>query len=249
VWVPRLAAPIAGEVQRFAELVATLRAECPWDREQTHESLRRHLLEEAYEVLEAIDGVDPETGEGYEHLEEELGDLLFQVLFHATLAAEAGRFTLADVATTVHDKLRARHPHVFGDATAGSAEEAAADWEQAKKAEKGRDSVFDGIPEALPSLLYALKVQKKAASLAGGSLDVARGGEALDVGSGEMPSVPDLDDAVDRASASPTPEALGDLLLAVVDLARRAGVDPETTLRSAAVSWRDRALTAEARMV
>ena len=152
-------------MQRFVELVATLRRECPWDAEQTHESLRRHLLEESYEVLEAIDGLDVEAGTGFEHLEEELGDLLFQVVFHATLATEEGRFTLADVATTVHDKLRSRHPHVFGDVEVDGADDVVANWEQIKKAEKGRDSVFDGIPAALPALLFALKVQKKAATL------------------------------------------------------------------------------------
>ena len=165
LYVPRLAAPVASEVQRFVELVATLRRECPWDAEQTHESLRRHLLEESYEVLEAIDGLDVEAGVGFEHLEEELGDLLFQVVFHATLATEEGRFTLADVATTVHDKLRSRHPHVFGDVEVSGADDVVANWEQLKKAEKGRESVFDGIPAALPALLFALKVQKKAATL------------------------------------------------------------------------------------
>ena len=165
LYLPSLAAPVAGEVERFVELVATLRQECPWDREQTHASLRRHLLEESYEVLEAIDALDVDEGVGYGHLEEELGDLLFQVVFHATLAAEEGQFTLADVARTVHDKLRSRHPHVFGDVEVSGAEDVVANWEQLKKAEKGRDSVFDGIPAALPALLFALKVQKKAATL------------------------------------------------------------------------------------
>ena len=113
LWIPALAAPVAGEVARFHELVRTLRAECPWDREQTHASLTRHLLEETYEVLEAIDHVDEDAGTGFEALEEELGDLLFQVVFHSVLAAEEGQFTLADVARGIHDKLYARHPHVF----------------------------------------------------------------------------------------------------------------------------------------
>jgi tetrapyrrole methylase family protein/MazG family protein len=169
VYVPRLAAPVAGEVAAFAEVVRRLRAECPWDREQTHQSLRLHLLEEAYEVLEALDHLDAgateaETDAAFEALEEELGDLLFQIVFHARLAAEEGRFTLADVARGVSTKLVGRHPHVFGDATATSAEELAARWEQAKVAEKGRASVMDGIPGTLPALLYAQKVQRKAAS-------------------------------------------------------------------------------------
>ena len=147
VYVPALAAPVAGEVAAFAEVVRRLRADCPWDREQTHHSLRRHLLEEAYEVLEAIDHLDVEAGEGFDHLEEELGDLLFQVVFHSVLAAEEGRFTLADVARGVGAKLIGRHPHVFAGATAADADEVAAGWEQLKKAEKGRASVMDGIPD------------------------------------------------------------------------------------------------------
>jgi tetrapyrrole methylase family protein/MazG family protein len=115
VYVPALAAPVAGEVAALDQLVRRLRADCPWDREQTHDSLRRHLLEEAYEVLEALDHLDVEAGEGFDALEEELGDLLFQVAFHSVLAAEEGRFTLADVARGIVAKLVARHPHVFGD--------------------------------------------------------------------------------------------------------------------------------------
>src|SRR5690606_25512429 len=115
--------------------------------------------------LDAIDHVDVEAGEGFEHLEEELGDLLFQVVFHAVLAAEEGQFTLADVARGIHDKLRSRHPHVFAPAVGETTvEELSRDWERRKVEEKGRASVMDGIPAALPALAYAAKVQKKAAS-------------------------------------------------------------------------------------
>lgn len=230
VYIPVLAAPVSVEVARFIELVAVLRDRCPWDREQTHESLRRHLLEEAYEVLEAIDHLDAATGEGYDHLEEELGDLLFQVLFHARLAAEEGRFTIADVARTVHDKLVERHPHVFGDVEAGDADEVVRNWEQAKKLEKGRESVFDGVPDAIPALLHALKIQKKAASLDR---------------SVTLPELPDLDAAFARFARTPDEDATGDLLFAVVERARRVGVDPETALRAAAVAFRDAARRAE----
>jgi tetrapyrrole methylase family protein/MazG family protein len=214
VYVPALAAPVAGEVAAFAEVVRRLRAECPWDREQTHHSLRRHLLEEAYEVLEAIDHLDVEAGEGFDDLEEELGDLLFQVVFHSALAAEEGRFTLADVARGVSTKLIGRHPHVFAGATADSADEVAARWEQLKKAEKGRASVMDGIPEALPALLYASKVQKKAASQGVDWRTLL------------------ADDA--RVSE------IGRRLLEVVDAARLTGDDAETELRIAAEHVRDR---------
>jgi tetrapyrrole methylase family protein/MazG family protein len=234
VYLPDLAAPVARELARFVELVAVLRERCPWDQEQTHESLRRHLLEESYEVLEAIDHLDVEAGEGYEHLEEELGDLLFQVLFHARLASEAGQFTAADIATTVHDKLVSRHPHVFGEVEAHDADAVVANWEQIKKAEKGRESVFDGVPDAIPALLYALKVQKKAAALADGGLDVAA-----------VASAPLPDAALASAHERTDEQTVGDLLFAIVDQARVVGVDPETALRAAAVRYRDTVRAAE----
>jgi MazG family protein len=201
--------------------VRTLRAECPWDREQTHTSLTRHLLEETYEVLDAIDHLDEEAGTGFAALEEELGDLLFQVVFHAVLGAEAGQFTLADVARGVHDKLHARHPHVFDpDAEATDVAQLTVDWERRKVEEKGRGSVMDGIPGTLPSLAYAAKVQKKAES-----------------------------QGVDWRDLVPGSEAAGDDLWArrvldLVDEARVAGVDPELALRravrAAADAYRDR---------
>jgi tetrapyrrole methylase family protein/MazG family protein len=212
LWIPRLAAPVAGEVAAFLALVRVLRAECPWDREQTHASLTRHLLEETYEVLDAIDHVDVEAGRGFEALEEELGDLLFQVVFHSVLAAEEGQFTLADVARGIHDKLHARHPHVF-DPSAGQTDVAqlTVDWERRKVAEKGRDSVMDGIPTTLPSLAYAAKVQKKAGS---------QGVEWRDL----------LSDEDEWARQ----------VLALVDEARVAGFDPELALRRAVLALADR---------
>jgi tetrapyrrole methylase family protein / MazG family protein len=165
LYLPAAAPPVAREVARFAELVRTLRARCPWDREQTHRTLTRHLLEETYEVLEAIEALDELNGGGFDHLEEELGDLLFQVVFHATLGAEEGWFTLADVARGIHDKLVHRHPHVFAGVQAGTPAEVVSNWEQIKRDEKGRTSIMDGIGEGLPSLLYAHKVQRKAASV------------------------------------------------------------------------------------
>ena len=204
------APPIAAEVARFAELVRTLRERCPWDREQTHKTLTRHLLEETHEVLEAIESLH-EPG-GVDHLEEELGDLLFQVVFHATLAAEEGSFTLADVAVGIHDKLVRRHPHVFGTVEADTAGQVMRNWEQIKRDEKGRASIMDGIPGDLPSLLYAHKVQRKAASA---------GVEVEPVG--------------DAANG----EEVGALLFGVVALARRAGVDPEAALRAATARFRE----------
>jgi tetrapyrrole methylase family protein / MazG family protein len=137
LWIDASAPPVASEVARFDELVHLLRERCPWDREQTHASLTRHLLEETYEVLDAIAHVDPETGDGYDHLEEELGDLLFQICFHATLAGEQGAFTLADVARGIHDKLVTRHPHVFADVEADDPGTVMRNWEQIKQADPG----------------------------------------------------------------------------------------------------------------
>ncbi len=224
VFVPVLGVPVAGEVARFAELVRTLRERCPWDREQTHASLTRHLLEETYEVLEAIGSLDPtaddDDGAGFDHLEEELGDLLFQVVFHATLAAEEGHFTLADVARGIHDKLVHRHPHVFGDLEADTPGQVMENWERIKKAEKGRTSLMEGIAPDLPSLLYAHKVQRKAESV---GLDPVEGGGT---------PVTDV-------------RAAGDLLFATVDRVRRGGVDPEAALRAATARYRDRFVATE----
>jgi tetrapyrrole methylase family protein/MazG family protein len=164
IWIPQLAAPVASELVRFAELVRALRAGCPWDARQTHSSLRRHLLEESYEVLEAIDSLDAETGDGSDELCEELGDLLFQVYFHATIASEEGWFDLSDVARGVHDKLWVRHPHVFGDLELTDADDVVVMWEANKRVEKRRESVMDGIPAALPALAVAAKVWRKVAA-------------------------------------------------------------------------------------
>lgn len=220
IYLPAAAPPVAREVARFDELVRTLRERCPWDREQTHRTLTRHLLEETYEVLEAIEALplhpeDSEAGAGFEHLEEELGDLLFQVVFHATLAAEEGHFTLADVARGIHDKLVHRHPHVFAGVQADTPAQVVRNWEQIKQAEKGRTSLMDGIGDGLPSLLYAHKVQRKAASVG-------------------------LEPVVDE-------EGVGAELFALVDRCRRAQVDPEAALRATAARFRDRFQSAETR--
>lgn len=213
IYIPVLEQPVATELVQFDELVHALRTGCPWDREQTHESLKRYLLEECYELLEAIDGFDPESGLGADDLCEELGDVLFQVFFHATIAAESGWFTLADVARTVHDKLRDRHPHVFGTATFESAEALAANWEAQKQTEKSRGSVMEGIPADLPALLFALKVQKKAAA------------------SDYPVAIPEVVTGLDLGALDAA--AMGELLFGMVETARRAGIDPEDELRRA----------------
>ena len=244
LYLPTMAEAPAAELVRFGELVATLRAECPWDRRQTHRSLRRHLLEETYEVLEAIDRLpEPappggsggtEAGQAYEDLEEELGDLLFHVFFHATLAAEQGQFTIGDVVRHVDAKLRRRHPHVFGPAAgSGTDEESlAAGWEQIKRSEKGRVSAMDGIPETLPALLGALKVQKRAESVG-----LGRGDEAEVLAR--------LRHALARPAAQRDERWLGSLLFEAVELARHGSLDPESALRAASQAAREEFRRAE----
>jgi tetrapyrrole methylase family protein/MazG family protein len=226
VWLPEVVAPVGHELARFVELVRTLREQCPWDREQTHESLSRHALEEAYELVEAIASGDPS------HLQEELGDVLFQVVFHATLAAEDGEFTLADVARDVHDKLVSRHPHVFGDVDADTPAQVMKNWEQIKREEKGRTGLLDGIPEGLPALLHAAKVQRKAASIGFDWENVAQ-------------VWPKVVEEMKELRTDPSTDEMGDVLFAVVNLARHLGFDPESSLRAATAKFAARLTSVE----
>jgi tetrapyrrole methylase family protein/MazG family protein len=238
LWIPHLAEPVAARLVELDELVHILRERCPWDREQTHGSLSRHLLEESYEVLEAIDevaavdaGAAGEEREAVAHLEEELGDLLFQVYFHAALAAEAGRFTLADVAGGVHDKLVSRHPHVFGDVTADTPEEVATNWEALKLAEKQRTSVTEGIPAALPALALAAKLQRKAGAV-GLSLP------APEEEAGRLIAALSRLGSGGEGVGEQVGDEVGELLFALVNLARGLGVDAEAALRTRAARFR-----------
>jgi tetrapyrrole methylase family protein/MazG family protein len=165
LWVPELPPTAGGRLERFADLVERLRAEDPWKAAQSHDSLKRFLLEEVYEVLDALDAYDPDSGEGAEELAAELGDLLYQVVFHASLAREAGWFELGDVVSAIQDKLGHRHPHLGTGETPAMAD-LAAGWEAAKMAEHARRSAFDGVPAAMPSLLRAAKLLRKADALA-----------------------------------------------------------------------------------
>lgn len=204
---------------QLEELIAVLHrlrapGGCAWDRDQTHESLVQYLIEECYELVDAI-----ETGDRDE-LIEELGDVLYQVIFHADIAAEAGQFTLEDVAAHMTQKMVGRHPHVFGDAVAETPDAVMAVWDDLKSAEKpARTSVLDGIPDRMPSLLLAPKLVGRA----------ERVGLALDVA-----DIPDDE------------EALGTLLLAQATAAKAKGLDPERALRSALRRLQDDIRTSEA---
>jgi len=244
--------------ERLVGLVERLRAPggCPWDAAQTHHSLARHLVEEAYEVVEAIEalppsapgGPDPVPEGAYEALEDELGDLVIQVVLHATFAREAGAFTVTDVLDRIHEKMVRRHPHVFGDVEAETADDVVANWERIKKAEKGVESLMDGVPRSLPSLLYAHKLYRKAESaglrfgadetLARATADLQAFGRSVSTG-GDDGGAGGAGGAGDDAGVA-AQEHLGAALAGLVYLARLGGVDAETALRGWTTRFRDR---------
>lgn len=235
LYIPQLAAPVAGELVRCHQLARTLREQCPWDREQTHQSLVRYLIEETYEVVDALEALDPDDPSTDDALIEELGDLLYQVEFHSTIAEQEGRFTIADVARAVHDKLVSRHPHVFGDVRADTAEAVTNNWEAIKRAEKPeRVRVFDGVVRSGPSLLYAQQLQKKAAKLGFDWPDVAGPLNKIDEETAE------LRDAMKSGDPDTIALELGDLLFSVVNVARHLSLDAESALRAAAGKFRNR---------
>ena len=240
--------PYSTGLAALFDVVHRLRAPggCPWDREQTHLSLRPYLLEETYEVLEAIDGGDDEK------LREELGDLLLQVAMHAEIAAEEGRFDAADVSEAAAAKMVARHPHVFGEETVADAGEVLRNWERRKAAEAaaaGRQdqSVLDRVPKSMPALAWALGLQKRAARVGMPAALDARSGGALEE------RVRELSREAEAGSVSSGDDEIfdrfGDLLFALVGVARGLKVNPEDALRSAGRRFQRRfeALEAAAR--
>jgi tetrapyrrole methylase family protein/MazG family protein len=233
IYIPHLPEPVGAPLVRFHEVVRRLRAECPWDREQTHQSLARYAIEETYELVEAIGGLGPE-GEGDAELEEELGDVLLQVVLHAAIAEQAGRFNLGDVATTITAKMVRRHPHVFGDVEVAGAADVIANWADIKAAEKGGEpsSSLDGVPGELPALEYARELGSRAAK-AGIDWDDPRG--TLDKVREEVAEVDEVFDDPKLVGAE-----IGDLLFAVANLARHRHVDPEVALRQSAAKFRRR---------
>jgi tetrapyrrole methylase family protein/MazG family protein len=232
LYIPRLATPIAGEMQRLHRLARTLRERCPWDIEQTHQSLIKHLIEETYEVVDAVNALDPQDPATDQELIEELGDLLYQVEFHATIAEQEGRFTMSEVVNTLHDKLVRRHPHVFGDVQADTAEDVVDTWDSVKRTERGESaSIFDGVAKSAPSLSYSQKVQKRAAGV-GFDWPDHRG--ALDK------IVEESKELAQATEADAIEMELGDLLFSVVNVARHLGVDAESALRRSTDKFRRR---------
>jgi tetrapyrrole methylase family protein / MazG family protein len=232
VWVPRTEEDAVRNrtFARLHEIVEILRSPggCPWDQEQTHQSIRKNLIEEAYEVIETIDDEDPD------HMCEELGDLMLQIMLHSQMEAEEGVFTVFDVIAGLNEKLIRRHPHVFGETQAEDAEEALVNWQQIKEEEKrskGIDpeqrSVLDGVPRELPGLMKAYKLQKKAAEV---GFDWSTLEEVLPVVESELEEVKQ---AIAQETKAEQKEELGDLLFAVVNLARFLKVEPEEAMAEA----------------
>lgn len=234
---------IAGDtsVKRLRALIERLRAEdgCPWDREQTAQSVRPNLLEEAHEVAAAIDGGD------WDELRGELGDLLFQVGFLARIAEEQGRFDLDQVADAVVEKMIARHPHVFGDAVAETAAEVRQLWEHnkqsAREADENGGSALDGVPRTLPALTEATRLSVKAAALGFDWPDVEG---VLDKVAEEARELTQALESVEPDGDDPAHE-FGDLLFALVNLGRHLGLDPESALATANLRFRRRFATLE----
>jgi MazG family protein len=223
------------------ELTERLRRDCPWDREQTARTIVPHTVEEAYEVADAALADRPDK------LLDELGDLLFQVYFLALLLEEQGQGDLEQAARGIHEKLVRRHPHVFGEVEAGTAGKVRANWEQIKRADEGREGIFHDVPESLPALLYARKLQRRAAAIEFEYPDTA--GALADL----EDELRELKEALATAG-EPAPEAepdahvfeeLGDVLFAAVNVARRSNVDPELALRTMAKRFADRVARAE----
>ena len=230
----------AGALADLDALTRRLRRECPWDREQTARTIVPHTVEEAYEVADAaLAGSDPK-------LVDELGDLLFQVVFLALLVEERGAGDLEAVARAAHDKLVRRHPHVFGDAEARTAARVRERWEAIKGEQEGREGIFHDVPASLPALLHARKVQRRAAAVGYDWPDVAGPLEKLREELEELEAA--VTAAPPRPESEPAPEVvaeLGDVLFTVVNLASRLNVDPELALRATTARFVERVEAAE----
>lgn len=210
---------LAEKFIEFVNIVKRLRVECPWDKEQTHESLRRCLLEESYEVLEAIDNND------MTELRKELGDLMLQVVFHGIMGEESSSFDLVNVLEAETEKLISRHPHVFGDTKVSGSDEVKTNWEKLKQKE-GRISVLDGVPKELPALFRAYRVQEKAAKVGFDWKDVKPVYDKI------LEEISELKENIEKsASQENIEDEFGDVLFSIVNYARFIKINPEDALR------------------
>ena len=222
------------EFSQLVDLMDTLRNEngCPWDKEQTRETLKPMLIEEAFEVIEAM--------ESPRELREELGDLLFQIVFHARIAKENGEFDIRDVVCGIYDKMLRRHPHVFGEQKLSDSAQVLRSWEQIKKTEKSqagkpaRESILDGIPKSLPALYQGLQLTSKAARVGFDWPDLESVADKM------REELEELGRAESGKDPSKIADEVGDILFVAVNLARRCGVDPETALARTNRKFRER---------
>jgi tetrapyrrole methylase family protein / MazG family protein len=226
IHLPALPADEIYDFQRLLDIIARLRGPggCPWDRKQTHASLARHMVEEAHEAVDAIQRQD------WEHLSEELGDLLLQVVLHAQLGSEEGTFDVRDSLRSINTKLVRRHPHVFGEVELETPEEVIARWEHIKAEERGEPSVLDGLAEGLPALIYAFKMQTRAARV-GFDWEVAE--DVLPKLGEELREI----EEVLRSGEGDLEMELGDMLFTLVNICRHYKVDPEIALRRSALKF------------
>ena len=206
------------EFDNLVKVISQLREECPWDKEQTHESLSKHLIEEAYELLDSLAELTEEE-ESYRNLNQELGDLLLQILLHSKIASEEGYFSIVEVIESLNEKLIKRHPHVFGDVELETPKDVEKQWEKIKQ--EGKDSVFDDINKNLPAITKAFKAQRKAESL---NLSYRNYEEALN------DLISEVDELKEASNADDKKYELGDVLFSLINVARYIEADPETQL-------------------
>ncbi|MCC5942047.1 MAG: nucleoside triphosphate pyrophosphohydrolase [Balneolaceae bacterium] len=211
----------------FVKLVSILRKECPWDRKQTHHSIKDNLIEEAYEAVEAIDNDD------YDELSKELGDLLLHVVFHSKMASEKNHFTIHDVIRKISEKLIRRHPHVFGDTSVKDEVEVASNWESIKLTE-GKESILDGVPKNLPGLIRAHRMQEKAANVGFDWAEWQLAWEKLNE------EIDEWREAVHHQSDDEKKDEFGDLLFSLVNVGRLLNIDAEDAMRKANKKFDDR---------
>ena len=223
------------EFDELVNVISKLREECPWDKEQTHESLSKHLIEEAYELLDSLAKLN-DTDESFQNLESELGDLLLQILLHSKIASENGYFSIVDVVDSLNKKLVKRHPHVFGDVKLDTPKEVQKQWEKIKQEDK--NSIFDDINKNLPAITTAFKVQRKAESI---NLSYKNYEEALE------DLISEIDELKHALSQDEKKYELGDVLFSLINVSRYIEADPEIQLKKSTERFINRAKYVESR--
>ncbi|MFC1730237.1 nucleoside triphosphate pyrophosphohydrolase [candidate division KSB1 bacterium] len=207
------------EFDRLVEVMRRVKSECPWDRKQTHDTLRQYFIEETFEVIDAIDEKDDSS------LAEELGDVQCQILFHSLLAEDRGKFTISDVMTILADKMVRRHPHVFGDTVVNGSEDVLQNWEHIKMNEGKKESVLDGVPKEMPALIKAYRIQSKAGRVGFDWPDIDG------VINKVFEELAEFKESVEKNNRDEIEDELGDLLFSLVNTARKLEVNPEDALR------------------